>query len=615
MADIKTLAQEWLRLDKNEGTRAEIQALLDAGNDAELEQRLRTRIEFGTAGLRARMEAGFARMNDLTVIQATQGLCSYLLSTLQGDASKASVVIGHDHRQFNSLSSKQFALLTATAFLSKGVKVYFFHDLVHTPLVPFAVKTLKASCGIMITASHNPKADNGYKLYWGNGCQIISPVDKNVADAILENLEPWTWDTAVVERAKAEGMCVDPREEMVRKYMQELGELKDTVSQRDAAAPAKLNITYTAMHGVGYPYIKQAFSVFGLPEFATTPEQLYPDPEFPTVAFPNPEEGKGALTLAMQAAQAAKSTLIFANDPDADRLAVAEQQPDGQWQILTGNQIGILLATYLHAGFKKHAKGKKLGTLTTTVSSMMLKQFAKVEGLEFQETLTGFKWLGNAAIDMEKRGTQVIFAYEEAIGFMCGDVVRDKDGVSAAVCFADMAHALYQQGRTVMQRLRELYVQYGYFATNNHYIIEHDGAKIRHMFDKIRYTSGKQDKPSYPPALGPYKILSVRDLTVGYDTTTSDNKPVLPVSASSQMITFTFEVASPSDQVALLPCYMTLRTSGTEPKVKYYTELPGVWNGQRDGVSDEEKVAIIKKVADAALADLVDACKREWLKV
>jgi len=275
-------------------------------------------MEFGTAGLRAAMGAGYARMNDLTVIQASQGLATYMLSTLGEQAKEMGVVIGHDHRDCNGQNSDNFARLTAAAFLHAGFKVWWYPGLVHTPMVPFCVREKKAAGGVMITASHNPKQDNGYKVYWANGTQIIPPHDAGIKKCIEENLTPWSWDLKAIESSR----CVDV-DDMHDAYFAKLKQLSKYASDNSVTP---LKFVYTAMHGVGHPAAVKSFSQFSLPPFVPTAAQVAPDPTFPTVAYPNPEEGKGALKLAMDTAEAAGATVILANDPDADRLAVAERQ-------------------------------------------------------------------------------------------------------------------------------------------------------------------------------------------------------------------------------------------------------------------------------------------------
>ncbi|GBB97055.1 hypothetical protein RclHR1_02900018 [Rhizophagus clarus] len=587
MASIDSLVQEWLRLDKNPTTKSEIENLYADRNIEELEKRLRNRISFGTAGLRSNMEAGFSRMNDLTVIQASQGLCMYLLDTLPTSVTKG-VVIGHDHRH----NSERFAKLTAAIFITKGFTVYFYRGLVHTPLVPFGVKRLGASCGIMITASHNPKQDNGYKVYWENACQIISPHDKGIAQSILNNLEPWTWDTDLVDNNP---LCIDNVKEISDFYFEELKELSQ---HGEDNASSKIKFVYTAMHGVGTSVAKRAFEVFSFNPFISTKEQEEPDPDFPTVAFPNPEEGKGALALAIKTADENDARIIFANDPDADRFGVSEKKKNGEWDIFSGNQIGIILASTVLENYKAQGKPiNKLAMLASTVSSKMLGKMAKTEGFYFEETLTGFKWLGNKAIDLHQQGYEVLFAYEEAIGFMIGNIVKDKDGISALVVFAELAVQLNKRGLTVSEYLEELYNKYGYFVGNNSYFICYSPQTINKIFNKIRYgenptKSLELNYPysyqlSYPSTLAGHKITYIRDLTIGYDTSKPDNKATLPTSKSSHMITFGLENG----------CILTLRTSGTEPKIKYYLEL----SGKDKEEAERELHKITKSVADELL--------------
>lgn len=393
------------------------------------------RIAFGTAGLRGPMAAGYACMNDLVVLQAAQGLVAYLKSTL-GDAAACDrgLVLGWDHRAKAALgiTSRRFAAVTALVAAAAGMKVHMYSDLVATPLVPWAVDSLGAAAGIMVTASHNPAGDNGYKVYWGNGAQIIPPHDKGIAAAIAQNLSPWDsvtpllsggdlWDTANAQQG-----VTSLGQPMIDSYIQAVG---GRLRRSKDAAPTSVPLVYTAMHGVGYPFVQAAFKAFGLPEPTPTASQVVPDPTFPTVAFPNPEEGAGALAEAMAAADAGGADLILANDPDADRLAVAERDSavDGGWRVLTGNEIAALLADWV---WKGHAAaggaGEGVHMLASTVSSKMLGAMARKHGFAFVETLTGFKWMGNKTAELRAEGQQVLFSFEEAIGFCIGDIVKDK---------------------------------------------------------------------------------------------------------------------------------------------------------------------------------------------
>jgi phosphoglucomutase len=417
--DITELARDWLELDEDPTTSDEISKLLVDGNTDELEKRLRHRIAFGTAGLRGPMQGGFACMNSLTVIQASQGLAAYLLKT-EDNVKRRGVVIGRDARH----NSERFAQLCAAAFVAKGIKVWWYEDPSHTPLVPFGVRELDAVAGIMITASHNPAKDNGYKVYWSNGCQIIPPHDSGIAESILENLKPVTWDTSVVD----ESLLVEGSLGLVKdKYYKAIlcAVQPDNVSVK---MDPELKFVYTPMHGVGLPAMQQCVETLGVASQMTVVEaQAQPDPDFPTVKFPNPEE-KGALDLAIETAEKSSIRLILASDPDADRLAAAEKVGE-RWHIFTGNQLGVLLGSYLFERYPASKPREKLAMLASTVSSRMLAALAKKEGFKFTETLTGFKWLGNVARDLDRQGYNAVYAFEEALGYMVPQTVHDKDSV------------------------------------------------------------------------------------------------------------------------------------------------------------------------------------------
>jgi len=283
-ATLKLLVDEWLRLDKNDETRAQVNGLLDNQSFQELDRIMRHRIEFGTAGLRGKMEAGWSRMNDLTIIQASQGLCAYAEKTV-GNASQRGIVVGHDHRHH----SEHWAKLVAMVFLNKGFKVYFHPEIVHTPLIPFSVSYFEAACGVMITASHNPKQDNGYKVYWENALQIISPHDAGIAKEIGLNLTPSSWDTGIVEQS---GNCVRIANDVLDAYLASVSAscssgLDSTLSQPEAR---QLTFVNSSMHGVSHHFVKLAFESTGLSPVIPVKAQQEPDPEFPTLPFPNPEE-------------------------------------------------------------------------------------------------------------------------------------------------------------------------------------------------------------------------------------------------------------------------------------------------------------------------------------
>ncbi|KAF8185026.1 hypothetical protein K438DRAFT_1837279 [Mycena galopus ATCC 62051] len=557
LESLESLVSEWLRLDENEATRLEIQSLRDEGNTTELGQRMRTRIEFGTAGLRARMAAGWSCMNDLIVIQASQGLCQYVLKNVENAASRG-VVIGHDHRY----NSERWAELTAAVFVHAGFKTYLHRGLVHTPMVPFTVQALRASCGIMITASHNPKDDNGYKVYWENAVQIIGPHDKGISASIKANLEPQTWMT---EQLHSHSLCMDRTQEMKDAYFFNLSSLNKS---RLLNGQTKAKFVNTSMHGVSDPFVSRAFQQFGLVPFIPVKEQQKADPDFPTVTFPNPEE-KGALDLALRTADAHGAAYVLSQDPDADRFCAAEKGLSGQWVVFTGDQLGTLFAAQALEQYKASGKPiEKLAMIASTVSSKMLEAMAEKERFKFVECLTGFKFIGNTALNLVEQGYEVPFGYEEAIGFMFGDRIRDKDGVAATVSFVELIVSLTNQGKTVHSYLEELYQRYGYFQTLNSYFVCKDPSTIDKIFERLRnYRSDAQ--PAYPQDIAGLAITSVVDLTTGYDSTNPPTyKPSLPLS-SGHMIQFR---AKKEDGTKVV---LTTRTSGTEPKIKYYIEANG----------------------------------------
>ena len=330
------------------------------------------------------------------------------------------------------------------------------------------------------------------------------------------------------------------------------------------------NVLYTPMHGVGTLFVQLAMQAMSLPEFYLVAEQTEPDPEFPTVAFPNPEEGKAALQIATETADKQGISLILANDPDADRLAVAEKT-EGKWHVFSGNELGALFAWWALKNYKYNNNSNKnnkrdLSTvymISTAVSSQLLRSMSLNEGFKFAETLTGFKWMGNKYLELTAAGNTVIFVYEEAIGFMYGGIVYDKDGISAAVAIREMASWLYNKDCTLRDQLCDIYETYGYHLTVTSYYLCYSPDTVLSIFTTLRRDG------LYPTSCGPYKVLNVRDVTVGFDSSRGDKKCILPLTPNSQMITFYLDNM----------CTVTLRTSGTEPKIKYYGEIiesPGV---------------------------------------
>ena len=600
-------AEAWHQQDPNVACAAYVADLVrKAGeNDTKASNELQElfpdgkRISFGTAGLRSAMKPGPLGMNDLVVVQTAQGLAKYCLRQNDTSHGRLCAVIGYDHRANDKLelSSLSFACLSAMVFEQAGMECVLLDGFVATPLVPFCMSQISnAVVGIMITASHNPKQDAGYKVYWSDGCQIRSPTDVEIAASINENLVPWTdYRTALQKRKEdfAGDSCLglsspEATMDFISKYFAAIKASGLWTNQAKLISDDKTweppTFCYTAMHGVGYQFAKASFENFGLPAFLSVPDQEQPDPTFPTVTFPNPEE-KGALNKAKEYATAQvpdtiKPIVLVANDPDADRLAVAERVL-GDWTVFTGDQIGVMLGHWLWSQLKDSTEDTRpISMCASTVSSQMLRQIAQVEGFHFEDTLTGFKWIGSNSARLNASGYRNLFCYEEAIGFCCGNVIFDKDGVTAAAVLAELALSVYHKGLTISQHMQGLYDRYGEFVSNNGYYFLQDLSIVKPLMDHMT-NDGKFDRK----AVGTYEIESVRYLgEPGYDSTAPDGKPSLPTSAGSPMLTLRFKNG----------CVAQFRASGTEPKFKYYIEMKGMPGVPRSKV--EEELATMSEV-------------------
>ena len=410
-------AEAWWALDPDPDTRAELRALLEAGDEAELERRFAGRVAFGTAGLRAPLGAGPMRMNRVVVRQATAGLVRFL-------PEGATVLIGYDARHKSDVFAQDVAGVVAAA----GGRALLLPLRLPTPVLAFAVRHLGTDAGVMITASHNPPADNGYKVYLDDGAQIVPPADAEIAAAI---------DAVAAEGPIAVADPDDPRIEVLGAEV--ISAYLDALVAGGLVAAREVNVVYTAMHGVGRDVLLAAFGRAGFPAPNVVADQCEPDPDFPTVAFPNPEE-PGALDLALARAQALGADVILANDPDADRLGVAIPEDDGDWRSLTGDEIGSLLADHV----LRNTDGDDRLVATTVVSSRLLSKMAAAHGVHFAETLTGFKWIVRPALEHPE--WRFVFGYEEALGYLVGDAVHDKDGIGAALAFAGLVADLKDPG-------------------------------------------------------------------------------------------------------------------------------------------------------------------------
>ena len=440
----RDIAEKWLLAEPDEDMRHELQALID-GSIAELEDRFSGRLMFGTAGLRAEVGAGPNRMNRLVVRQAAAGLVDYLLRNVEGSAD-AGILIGFDARR----KSDVFALDTARVAAARGMKALLLPQVFPTPVLAWNIERLGAAAGVMVTASHNPPQDNGYKVYLGSGAQIVPPHDVHISDAI-ESFDPTEVELAPENSPLIEVLgngCID-------EYLNWL----PTV--RLVGDLPSIKVAYTAMHGVGGDTAVKAFASAGFAPLVIVEVQQEPDGSFPTVSFPNPEE-PGAMDLVIELARQSGAAIALANDPDADRLGVAiptSGDMSGDWRLLRGDEIGWLLGDHI----LRHTQGDDRLVVTTLVSSSLLGKMARKNGVAFEETFTGFKWIADAA--MRRSDKRLVFAYEQALGYLVADRPLDKDGISAALLMTEIASLAARDGVTLQDRLDQIAVEYGQHVT------------------------------------------------------------------------------------------------------------------------------------------------------
>ena len=561
--DLVTAARVWRDEDPDPDTRAEVERLLGgsgAGPDLDgLRDRFGASLAFGTAGLRGEMGAGPNRMNRVTVMRASAGLARYLTDT--GHAGEP-VIVGFDARH----GSATFAADAAAVLAGAGFMVHLADAPIPTPVLAFGVRHLGACAGVQVTASHNPPRDNGYKVYLGDGAQIIPPADADIA-ARIDAVGPLD----AVERAPTgDRRVARVGADLVEAYV--AGAVR-TVPRRSGSAGRALRVVYTPMHGVARDVLLAAFGRAGFHAPVVVPEQSEPDPDFPTVAFPNPEE-PGALDLALGLAAERGADVVIANDPDGDRLAVAiPGRPGGGWRALTGDEIGILLADWL---LEPGGGGDRL-VVTTVVSSSMLGRLAEARGVAFAETLTGFKWVIRPALTQPE--LRFVYGYEEALGSCVGTLVRDKDGITAALAFTDLVAAEKERGRSVLDRLDDLARELGVHATAQRSIPFEglDGhARMQAAVDALA------DSP--PGTLIGAPVTEVEDLRRG-------------------------ERLPPAEGIVLRAdgLRLVVRPSGTEPKLKCYAEAVVPVAGERpDGLAAAraDGAASVAALLDAAV-DLV----------
>ncbi len=439
----------WLAADPDPVTRHELSALLAAGDGDAVDERFGGRLAFGTAGLRAEMGAGPMRMNRLVVRQTSWGLAQYLLNSVPGAAERG-VAIGYDARRM----SEEFARDSARVLAACGLRVWMLPAALPTPVLAFTTMNRGAAAGVIVTASHNPPADNGYKVFLGSGAQIVSPIDTDIARNIAA--APLSVDLAPIDDPR----IVTLSDAAVEAYLAMLN-ASACVGRRRPAAPSgvgELAVAYTPLHGVGGAVVQRAFEQAGLAAPLVVAEQFEPDGNFPTVAFPNPEE-PGAMDAVIALARRSGADIALANDPDADRLGVAVPTRTGEWRLLTGDEIGCLLADYVLA----HTSGDDRLVVTTLVSSSLLGKMAAAAGVHYAESFTGFKWIARAAID--RPDLRFVFGYEQALGYLVTPAPVDKDGIGAAVVMAHIASAAKAEGRLIDELLDDLATRFGRHRT------------------------------------------------------------------------------------------------------------------------------------------------------
>ncbi|MDP0191792.1 phospho-sugar mutase [Glaesserella parasuis] len=521
METLFQVAQNWLDQDPDLETRAELEQLIsqakanDAKAQAELASRFDGRLQFGTAGLRGRLQAGSMGMNRVLVAQAAGGLAEFL----KGYDKEPSIVLGYDGRK----NSDVFARDTAEIMAAAGIKTYLLPRKLPTPVLAYAIKYFDTTAGVMVTASHNPPEDNGYKVYLGKangGGQIVSPADQEIAACIDKVAQG-----SIKDLPRSQNYTVLD-DEIVDAYIAKTASLAKELQ-------VDINYVYTAMHGVGYEVLSKTLAKAGLPQPSIVAEQVWPDGTFPTVNFPNPEE-KGALDLAIKVAKERNAEFIIANDPDADRLAVAVPDAQGNWKPLHGNVIGCFLGWYLAKQY--HAQGKKGILACSLVSSPALAEIAKKYGFESEETLTGFKYIGKV--------NGLLFGFEEALGYLVDpDKVRDKDGISAAIMFLDLVRNLKKQGKTLADYADDFTREFGAYVSGQISIRVDDLSAIGKLMTALRTNP--------PSEVGGFKVATFLDHT--------------KTDRQSDILVFVLENGS----------RLIARPSGTEPKIKFYLDARG----------------------------------------
>ena len=536
----------------DEETKKELLSIKD--DEKEIEDRFYKELEFGTAGLRGVIGAGTNRMNQYTVGKATQGLANYILD--QGTENKG-VAISYDSRKM----SKEFSMQTALILCANGIKTYLFESLRPVPELSFAIRELKCTAGIMITASHNPPKYNGYKVYWDDGAQIVSPRDKDII-AKVRAVESFSEIKQMSEEeAKHKGLLNFVGTEMDDKYIEKLKSLilnPEIVKEQGK----KLKVVYTPLHGTGNMVAERLLKEIGIENLYVVPEQKEPDGNFPTVDYPNPEDPK-AFKLALELAKKVDADVVLATDPDADRLGIfAKDTKTGEYKDYTGNMSALLIAEYRISQMKEKGMLPKNGMfITTVVSSELAKAIAKNYNLECIEVLTGFKNIGAVMRKAEEnKDKQYVFGFEESYGCLIGDYARDKDGIAAVMALCEAACYYQSKGMTLWDQMIAIYEKYGYYKETQVSIVR-EGAEGAEEIKQMMTNTRNKDIEK----IGDYKVLTFKDIEKDYVKnmiTGEESKTGLP---KSNVLYYELEDNN----------WCCIRPSGTEPKIKLYMGVKG----------------------------------------
>jgi phosphoglucomutase len=583
MESIKKRANEYIAGESDPKFRGEVEDLLKAGDEAELTDRFYTDLEFGTGGLRGVIGGGFNRINPLVVQSATEGLARYVESHGVATDGQKRAVIAHDSRRY----SEEFALQAALVFAAHGIKTYLFSSLRPTPELSYSVRYLKASVGIVVTASHNPPQYNGYKVYWADGAQIVEPHDTGIINEVR----------AVGGKPRRISKEEALKNDLLEYVDVELDEAFVAMVKRQSIRPEllqqrgkDLKVVYTPLHGTGAMMVERVLGDLGI-EVISVPEQREPDGEFPTVKFPNPEEAS-ALKMALDLGASERADIVMGNDPDADRLGIAV--PDGgEYRLVTGNQHGVLLVDYIFSSLKETGRLPRDPVFVKTiVTTEMQRVVAEHYGARVYDVLTGFKHIATVIRELEDNpgtGTYVTGG-EESYGFLIGTEVRDKDAISATLLTAEMALYHLSQGKSVMDRMRELYEQFGYYEETqvSRYF---EGSGGRSVMDGLM--AGLRDNP--PAAIGGVSVVTLKDYRAGTTTDVATNAVEQNIHLPSSNV---LQFILADDTV------VSARPSGTEPKIKFYASVTSAPGTPREAAvrSAGDRIAAIESWIDEQIS-------------